>query len=521
MTREAPAAASTQPAEAADGPNPRVGSGAGPGGTRLVDAGQVRVRPSVVKRGSGERARWLVKWKVAQTDRTRSLADEEEAVRFRLALVDAKRAREGFSAATGLPASMAAPEAPVTVLDLACEVVERRFARWAGGNRRARVEAFADLCAVAVTGTGTRPDRALMRRWARDHELPIPTHRKKTLTDIRVGTKTFTVAQQQAAADWMIAASLPVTALANIDTVERILDEASVSPDGKRYGPDTLQRTRSSLSLLCQTAVKKGLLATNPVRDAERVVDDASSAIDPQAVPTPQQARALVQAVCDISPNAERQYRAYLTCLWTTGMRPSEASGIRLDHRLHLPQTGWGKVTLTQPLIHPGARWTSSGTDQYEVRDRLKARKRGVVRVVLLPRETVDALLTHIEVNKVERGQLLFTNSQGQPIDPSSLSKVWRRARAQALDGRFKGLTTYELRHTAASVMLSVPNPDIPRIAAQLGNSAPVLMRTYARLFDTGDDAFMAGIDDRLGATEPLSTPGPDLSGETKSSHPD
>ena len=459
----------------------------------LVDAVHVQLRPSIVRRQATSGPRHLVKWKVGKADRTRSFTSRDEARAFHLDLASALRRRDSFDRASGLPESMLLAAPSETVLDLACELVEREWADWAPGNRVARVDALAVLCAVLVSENKGRPDQSLMRRWARDKELP-PVGRRTPCVEEDIAGVVRSTAEQERAADWMIAHSLPVSALADTLLVENALRQASVRPDGKLYSSDTRQKARTSLSLLCDLAVKKKLLVTNPVRDTKRRVDDAAEEVDPTTVPTPEQARALVEAACAVSPCARKQYGAYLTLLWTTGMRPSEASGLHRTSDLVLPESGWGQVTLRSPMVHPGARWTTSGTSRHEDRDRLKARRRGKTRTVNLPPETVAALRAHIEDNEVESGSRLFTNSNGKPIDPSSMSKVWRKARERAFDhDRFSTLTVYQLRHCAASTMLRAGIP-VPRVAQELGNSPATLMRVYARVMDTDDTAFRSAM---------------------------
>ncbi len=460
----------------------------------LIDAVHVQVRPGIVKRKRTAGTRHLVKWSVAKADKTRSFANAAAARKFQTALEAAADGREKFDRTSGLPESMLVAGAGETVLDLACELVADEWAGWSPGNRRARVEALADLCAILVDDGRGRPDRELMRRWARDKELP-PEGRRTVTQEERIRSKRWTVAEQEKAADWLVAHSLPVSALADVRLVEKALKAAAVSPDGKPYAADTVQRSRSSLSLLCARAVSDKLLVTNPVRETKRRVDDEAEEVDPSLVPSPEEARALVAAACAVSEVARRQYHGYLTLLWTTGMRPSEASGIHHNADLVLPQQGWGQVTLRKPMIHTGARWTTTGESQYEDRDRLKARKRKATRVVLLPPETVRALREHIETNEVRLGDRLFTNSNGKPIDPSSMSKVWRKARTRAFDdGRFATLTPYELRHAAASMMLKAKIP-VPRVAQQLGNSPATLMRVYARVMWSDDQEFRDALD--------------------------
>lgn len=462
-----------------------------------IDALHVQVRPSIVRRATQSGTRHLVKWKVGRSDKTKSFQSRDEAKAFHADLVAALRHRERFDLASGVPVSMLLVGPGPTVLDLACELVEREWAEWSPGNRMGRVEALASLCAVLVEPRKGRPDAALMRRWARDKEL-VPEDRRTPVAEAMIGGRRRSVEEQERAADWMIANSLPVAKLSDTLVIEDALRVASVRADGKLCSADTRQRTRSSLSLLCELAVRKKLLVLNPVPQTRRRVDDATDEIDPSKVPTPSQARALVRAACEVSAIARKQYGAYLTLLWSTGMRPSEASGIHLDSDLELPEEGWGRVILRAPTVYPGARWTTETGSRFEDRDRLKARRRGATRTVQLPPETVAAIRLHIEDSQVKQGDRLFTNSRGKPIDPSSMSKVWRKARERAFeDGSFATLTVYELRHCAASNMLRAGVP-VPKVAEELGNSPATLMRVYARVLATDATAFTNAMDKLL-----------------------
>lgn len=469
----------------------------------LVDAVHVTVRPTIQTHVLASGKRYRVKWVVAGADKTRSFERLGLAEEFQADLRSAMsgRRREEFDRTTGLPLSMLLPETGISFLDLAVELVAAEWTRWSPANRRARVDALSDLAAEFVSPGRGKPSRELLRRWARDHVLP-PEGKRMEIRELRLELekRVVSVLEQQKAGEWLIAHSRPVSELADLLVVEQLLNAVSVSPQGSTYGPDTQQRQRSSVSLVCALAVKRKELATNPVRDTRRSIDDEAEEVDPAFVPTPAQARALVAEVAQVSPVAQMQYCAFLTLLWTTGMRPSEASGILNNSDLVLPSEpgAWGRVTLRRPTVATGARWTTAGT-VHEDRDRLKARKRKATRLVLLPPEAVDALRGRIEDAEVKRGERLFTNSHGSPINPSAMSGVWRKARLRAFpDGEFASLRVYDLRHTAASVMLNAGVP-VPRVAQQLGNSPATLMRVYARLMSTDDKVFMDSLDRALG----------------------
>lgn len=472
--------------------------------TQLVDPTHVKVRPKVYPytttkrdRSTGartQRTRYKVKWRVAGYDRTWTADKSSQAEDFRLQLVSRLSGpnRQRFDTVTGLPEDLLPNAGGHTLLAAAQALIAEEWADWSPGNKRARVEALADHVACHTPDRG-HPGREVARRVARDHLLPPPDAQWE-YADTRVGDRVVPEREMRAAAAWLERQSLLVSELADVVKTRDLLTRTAVAPDGTPYGPDTRQRSRSSLSLLCLWAVERKELATNPVALAKRRIADDSANVDPDFVPSLAEARELIAAACDTSDTARWQYLAFFTLIALTGMRPSEAAGLKNNR--DLPAEGWGTITLRTPMVHTGSRWTSTG-EHYQDQTKLKARKRGETRLVQVPPEAVQALREHLVEHETKRGDRVFVNTNGQPIDPSSMSKVWRKGRARACDASFDGLTVYELRHTAASAMLRAGIP-VPDVAAQLGNSPATLMRVYARVLGGGAEAFRARMDEVL-----------------------
>jgi integrase len=475
-------------------------------GVYLVDPLHVYIKPSIQTRGTGKAKRHLVKWKVAGAEKTRSYDKLPDARAFKTDLEAAKsgRRQERFDRISGLPESMLVADTGDTFLDYARRILANEWSEWSPGNRRARTEGLAELAAVFVMPGRGKPDRLVLRRWARDIALEQdPTKAKSAAQGLRLDGKKVTAAELARVGEWLDKHSRPVTDLDSLVVVEDLLKATSMSPAGKQYSPDTRQRIRTALSLVCLEGVRLKVLQTNQVTVARVKIQGVSDKVDPSEVPTAEQARQMVDALSTISKQAVSQYRAYFTMLWLSGCRPSEASGLHNDKDLVLPEAGWGRAELKSPTVHPGSRWTDSG-EAFDDRDKLKARQKEETRPVLLPPELVAELRRHIKENKVARGARVFTNSNGQPIDPSAMSGVWRKVRSRAFpDGEFETLRPYDLRHTAASLMLQATGPNgerisVQRTAAQLGNSAATLMRVYARIISSDDDSFMAAMDAAL-----------------------
>jgi integrase len=162
-------------------------------------------------------------------------------------------------------------------------------------------------------------------------------------------------------------------------------------------------------------------------------------------------------------------------------MRPSEAIGLQVAD-VRLPREGWGLAVLRGASTSPGTRFTSAGT---VVEDKeLKQRPLDATRDVPLAPDLVERLRWHMErwppVNR-----RVFTNAAGRTPTSTNYGPVWVRARAKLWpeEHRLGKTTVYDLRHSAATVMLRAGVPPA-EVARRLGHSVDILMRVYAGVFD-------------------------------------
>lgn len=132
-----------------------------------------------------------------------------------------------------------------------------------------------------------------------------------------------------------------------------------------------------------------------------------------------------------------------------------------------------------------------------EVRGQLHlvAPKSGSSREVVVPSFVRDKLAVHIAAQVTEPDGLGFTSPLGKPLRHSNFRRnIWLPAIAAAgLDG----LTPHDLRHTCASLLVSVGAH--PRaVMAHLGHSSiAVTMNTYAHLFPADQEDLAARLDAR------------------------
>ncbi|WP_164700891.1 tyrosine-type recombinase/integrase [Modestobacter sp. KNN46-3] len=491
--------------------------------TEWVASEHVYVWPSVQPRKGARGQTFVVKWKVAGRERSRSRPaapgrrPDAHAEAFRGELARAQLNPAGrWHRVSGLPEHLHLAELPedepgdaTDALTVARDVV---VAEWRGdspGNRKSRVETMACVVAALTTAPFLRGvELEHVRRALRDVLLPPP--------EGQVSDPSTLDAEVRAAAAWLPDHVRPVTDL-TLPVVEETLLAASRKLNGKLYAKDRRGSTRGSLSLLAAEAVRRGLLPTNPVRDAKRVSemvpvivdpnaevqeDPDAEVVDPERVMSADQCRAFCAEVRNVSWVSWR-FAVFWTLLWTTGMRPSEAFGIRNVHRrLHLPEEGWGWVKLWRPTVDAGAaRWTGTGSKHAD-KTTLKARAVGVERHVPLPPETVTALREFLTRAEVRPGARLFVNSNGKPFTLDHLGRVFRTVRAKLFPDPepteadpepprhpLRAVTQYELRHSYVTTALEAGIP-VAKVAELVGNSVPTINRVYERLLTVADDTY-------------------------------
>ena len=211
-------------------------------------------------------------------------------------------------------------------------------------------------------------------------------------------------------------------------------------------------------------------------------------AVDRRVVVNPEQAWELLDAVRRVYPSLE----AFFACLYYAGLRPAEARHLKQTD-LHLPETGWGELTLLGSTQTAGRAWTDSG-EASEDRS-LKHRPDREVRHVPAHPELVDTLRRHLENFETGPDGRIFVARAGiggrplprpysKPVAMNTVYRVWKMAREDALTPTERdsplARRPYDLRHACLSTWLNSGVP-APQIAAWAGHSVNVLLRVYAK----------------------------------------
>ncbi|MFB7332580.1 hypothetical protein ACFC00_13125 [Streptomyces adustus] len=138
--------------------------------------------------------------------------------------------------------------------------------------------------------------------------------------------------------------------------------------------------------------------------------------------------RALLAGVREQRPRG-RHLEAFFGYLYYPAMRPTEAAGLRAN-QCHLPETGWGILTLRQGIVRAGRSWTNDRT-AHETRH-LKARAEKHSRPVPIPPHFVHMLRQHIATHGTAPDGRLFHEPQ-RPATGDRLGEVRARARRDVL----------------------------------------------------------------------------------------
>ncbi|WP_405869358.1 tyrosine-type recombinase/integrase [Streptomyces sp. NBC_00005] len=434
--------------------------------------------------------RWVVGGKVSSaTFATSTLAENR-----RNELWQAMRRGEAFEIESGQP------ESEVRAAAEAVEAVDKPRLRWfefcrkyvAGRWRTSAAktrEGMADSLAavtLAMVGHGDgAPDDEDLRLAFRWSVVPANAGEKPP-------------AELKAAYDWITTTGRPLGDLTNPEVFEGVLYRLSYKLDGTPAAGDTYRRRRRTLNTALEYAVVAGDLPENPLQRARRKHVGSNDVVDRRVLVNAIQARQLLTAVSYVGSWDRcrgRRLVAFYAVLYYAGLRPAEAVGLRWSD-CHLPETGWGTLTLRETRPVSGKQWTDSG-ERHDRRG-LKAREATKDRPVPIPPVLIAILETHRKTFGTAKEGRVFGNERGGVVGSSTYWRVWEEAREYALPPERVASPLagrpYDLRHACITRWLNAGVP-IAEVARRVGNSPEVIHRRYHGCIDGHEEMANARID--------------------------
>ncbi|GAQ73819.1 tyrosine-type recombinase/integrase [Streptomyces reticuliscabiei] len=462
------------------------------------------VRVWKVSKISSKTAPYQLRWVVAGKVRYASFATSALAESRRSELWQAMRKGEAFDVESGLPESEVRKAAAAAVATAAAqsdpswwefsqEYMKRSWRTAAAKTR----ESLADSLAAAALGMMSKSsavpelrDVRLAVRWAvvpaHEGEEPPPGLEKTC--------------------EWLAVNSLPLSALTDSDVAEDVHYWLSYKLDEKPAATATYKRRRRDFNTAMEYAIQKGYLEKNPIAGLKRPTTGGSGVVDPRALMNGIQGREFLAAVSYVGTmhrNRGRRLVAFFACILYAAMRPAEVVALRLDD-CHLPETGWGVLTLRGTRPVSGKQWTDSGKP-HDSRG-LKARAPGTERPVPIPPVLVAMLRAHLEEFGTAKDGRLFQNERGGLVGASCYWRVWHEARLYAFPPRKVASPLarkpYDGRATCITDWLRSGLP-VAEVARRAGNSPEVIHRHYAGVVDDSEEENNKKIEKTMGWEPP------------------
>jgi integrase len=176
------------------------------------------------------------------------------------------------------------------------------------------------------------------------------------------------------------------------------------------------------------------------------------------------------------------RWRAIVTLMAGTGLRPGEAAGVTVDRIDFLRRT----LRVDRQLL---LSWPPTFGPP---------KTRSSYRTIPLPQVVVDALAAHLADFPAGEDGAVFTEHDGGLLYRDKVTRAFRNAAKAA--GAPAGTRMHSLRHYYASLLIR-HGESVKVVQARLGHaSARETLDTYSHLWPDSEDMTRAAVDDVLGA---------------------
>ncbi|MDI2029829.1 tyrosine-type recombinase/integrase [Saccharopolyspora sp. TS4A08] len=430
------------------------------------------------KNAKGKVTSYRVRWLVDSHEHHKTIRNKTQAESFRSKLVVAASRGEAFLVAEpGLPVSMLRNKSGTPWFEFAQKYVDMKWKRAAAKSRSGIADTLATVTPALLTTERGRPDPEVLRRamtgWAFNathRDDPRPHEIEKALR-------------------WLAENTRPVSDLQDLALLRTVLEQLASKLNGEMASAKTFGRKRAVFHNALEYAVELKEVDLNQLPKVKWTPPKKARAIDKRTVAiNPRQAERLLAAVeaQQVEGQPRRSsgpmLRAFFAVIYYSGLRPEEVAMLSKPDLL-LPGDGWGELLPSKAAPVAGAAWTDSGSRRD--RRQLKQRAEGEVRHVPCPPQLTKILHEHLSRHGTARDGRLFRNMDGGDVDETTVARVWRKARVQALTPEEAASPLvrrpYDLRHACVSTWLAAGVPST-QVAEWAGHSVTVLHEIYAKV---------------------------------------
>jgi integrase len=444
-----------------------------------------------------------VRWIVGGEEQSETFDSAALADGFRSQLKQAMSKGEAFDVLTGLPPSMSKKGTTTAWYDFVVGYVDLKWPISSAHQRKNSAFAFAlatkAFLPAKLYGFTARDLRTALREWAFN-------------TEKRAGAP----ADVALILAWVRRNSKPVAVWDEEETTDNVLAAIGRKLNGKPAAASSVRRNKQILKGCLDLAVKRNLLAVNPLEGLKVSNAKTSNAVDKRCLLNPTQAKSLLAWVRRRRRSGKKLH-AFFALLYFAGLRPEEAVALTVRD-LSLPAEGWGEILVSVSRSEAGSRWTDSGKprDERSLKGRAETEVRPVPAhpdLVAILREYIANPKQHLykgeEARSLKPGDMLFTGEQGGELAASVYRRAWGEARDAVLTADQAasplGKRVYDLRHTCLTTQLNSGVPPA-QVAEWAGNSVPVLLSTYAKCISGQDADHKRRIEDALRDPAEVST---------------
>jgi integrase len=183
--------------------------------------------------------------------------------------------------------------------------------------------------------------------------------------------------------------------------------------------------------------------------------------------------------------------------MYLAALRPAEAVALRRQD-CHLPEHGWGRLTLEKSRPEVNRRWADTATAHEERGLNTGQPPRPAMS---RSRPSWSPSCGSTSPSSARRTTAGYSAATGQVVASTAISDVWAEARTSALAPEQVASPLagrpYDLRHAAVSLWLNA-GVSPQDVAQRAGHSVEVLLRVYAKCLDGGETVANKRIDAAL-----------------------